>query len=48
MRARVDNPKQQLKPGMFARPRVVFAVREGAVVVPEEALVPLGDKQYLY
>ena len=48
VRARVDNPKQQLKPGMFARPRVVFAVREGAVVVPEEALVPLGDKQYLY
>ena len=45
--AQVDNSGALLKPGMFARPRVVFAVREGAVVVPEEALVPLGTKQYL-
>jgi multidrug efflux pump subunit AcrA (membrane-fusion protein) len=33
---------------MFARPRVVFAVREDAVVVPEEALVPLGTRQLLF
>ena len=39
--AQVDNPGSQLKPGMFARPRVVFSVRPNAVVVPEEALVPL-------
>jgi len=45
--AQVDNSGALLKPGMFARPRVVFAVREGAVVVPEEALVPLGTKQYV-
>ena len=37
-----------LKPGMFARPRVVFAVREGAVVVPEEALVPQGGRQLIF
>jgi membrane fusion protein (multidrug efflux system) len=46
--AKVDNPGALLKPGMFARPRVVFSVREGAVVVPEEALVPLGNKQLLF
>ena len=46
--AQVDNAGALLKPGMFARPRVVFAQREGAVVVPEEALVPMGDKQYLF
>ncbi|MCW5613364.1 MAG: efflux RND transporter periplasmic adaptor subunit [Rubrivivax sp.] len=46
--ARVDNPGTLLKPGMFARPRVVLAVREGAVVVPEEALVPVAGRQYLY
>jgi len=46
--AQVENPGAQLKPGMFARPRVVFAVREGAVVVPEEALVPQGGKQMIY
>jgi membrane fusion protein (multidrug efflux system) len=36
-----------LRSGMFARVRVVFDVREQALVVPEEALVPLGNKQYL-
>jgi membrane fusion protein (multidrug efflux system) len=46
--ARVANPGTVLKPGMFARPRVVFAVREGAIVVPEEALVPLGARQFLF
>jgi membrane fusion protein (multidrug efflux system) len=46
--AKVDNTGALLKPGMFARPRVVFAVREGAVVVPEEALVPLGTRQLLF
>lgn len=46
--ARVDNPGTLLKPGMFARPRVVLSVREGAVVVPEEALVPAGGRQYLF
>lgn len=48
VRARVDNTGALLKPGMFARPRVVFSVRENALVVPEEALVPLGSKQYVY
>ena len=46
--AQVANPGALLKPGMFARPRVVFAVREGAVVVPEEALVPFGGKQLIF
>jgi membrane fusion protein (multidrug efflux system) len=48
VRARVENPGTQLKGGMFARPRVVFAVREGALVVPEEALVPQGAKQFIF
>jgi membrane fusion protein, multidrug efflux system len=46
--AQVENSGALLKPGMFARPRVVFAVREGAVVVPEEALVPVGGKQLIF
>ena len=46
--ARVNNPGALLRPGMFARARVVFAVREGAVVVPEEALVPQGVKQFIF
>ncbi len=47
VRARLPNPRGELKAGMFARTRTVFAVREQAVVVPEEALVPQGGKQYL-
>lgn len=46
--AQVDNAGALLRPGMFARARVVFSVRPGAVVVPEEALVPLGTKQLLF
>lgn len=48
VRARLDNPGGVLKAGLFARARIVFAKREHALVVPEEALVPLGGKQYLY
>ena len=46
--AEVDNPGALLKPGMFARPRVEFSQRVGAVVVPEEALVPLGASQFVF
>ena len=46
--AQVSNPDSLLKPGMFARPRVVFSVREAAVVVPEEALVPVGTQRIIF
>jgi membrane fusion protein (multidrug efflux system) len=48
VRARLDNPGGVLKSGLFARTRIVFAQRENARVVPEEALVPQGGKQYLF
>jgi membrane fusion protein, multidrug efflux system len=47
VRARLANADGVLRSGMFARARVVFSVRESALVVPEEALVPLGNKQYV-
>jgi len=47
VRARLANPDGVLRSGMFARARVVFSVREAALVVPEEALVPQGDKQFV-
>lgn len=47
VRARLENREGRLRSGMFARARLVFDVREKAIVVPEEALVPLGGKQYL-
>jgi len=48
VRARLANAGGQLRAGMYARSRVVFDVRERALVVPEEALVPMGDKQYVF
>ena len=48
VRAKLANAGGELRAGMYARSRVVFDVRENALVVPEEALVPLGDKQYIY
>jgi membrane fusion protein, multidrug efflux system len=47
VRARIEKPGPELNSGMFARSRVVFAVRERALMVPEEALVPQGGKQFL-
>ena len=48
VRARLDNPGGTLRSGMFARTRTVFATRAQAVVVPEQALVPLGERQFVF
>ena len=47
IRGCVDNRQQQLRPGMFARVSTIFDVRENARVIPEEAIVPEGGKQYV-
>ncbi len=47
VRACIDNRQNQLRPGMFARVNTVFSEREKAVVVPEEAIVPQGGKQFV-
>jgi len=36
-----------LRPGMFARVTAVFGVNDAALVVPEEAIVPQGGKQFV-
>lgn len=41
-------PGDGLRPGMFARVLVVFSVDDRALVVPEEALVPQGGRQFVY
>lgn len=47
VRARVANPGGSLRSGLFARTRIVFSTRDQALTVPEEALVPTGDQQFL-
>lgn len=47
VRGCIDNRQSQLRPGMFARVNTVFGVRENAKVIPEEAIVPQGGKQFV-
>ncbi len=36
-----------LRPGMFARVNTVFSINDNALVVPEEAIVPQGGRQFV-
>jgi membrane fusion protein (multidrug efflux system) len=47
VRACIDNRRLQLRPGMFARVNAVFGQRDSARVIPEEAIVPQGGKQFV-
>jgi len=47
LRATVPNADASLRPGMFARVRLTFA-EDRALVVPEAALSPSGQNQYVF
>jgi len=47
LRAEVGNADGSLRPGMFARVQLRFADNT-ALVVPETALAPSGESQYVY
>ncbi|MDO9599786.1 MAG: efflux RND transporter periplasmic adaptor subunit [Azoarcus sp.] len=49
LRARLPNHDGKLRPGVFARVRLILQERPGVLVVPEEALVPApGNVQFVY
>ena len=48
VRARVPNDKAELRPGLFARVRLVVAERRNAVLVPEQSIVPQGEQLFVY
>jgi len=47
IRGCIDNRQQQLRPGMFARVKTVFGVRDKALMIPEEAIVPQGGRTFV-
>ena len=47
VRAQLEGVHSELRSGLFARVRVLFATHQNALLVPEEALVPQGGKQYI-
>ncbi len=47
-RGRMPNPDGLLRTGMFAKVSLTLSQRANAVMVPEEALVPAGEQQFVY
>jgi membrane fusion protein (multidrug efflux system) len=48
LRARLPNRDGLLRSGMFARVTLLVEERDQAIVVPETALVPIGQDQFIY
>ena len=48
IRAVVANSDTSLRPGMFARVRLITRDVKQALVIPEQAIVPQGDEQYVF
>lgn len=48
LRARVPNPDGVLRPGLFARVNLVVTTRSNALLIPEQAIVPIGNRQTVF
>lgn len=48
VRALVPNEDERLRPGLFVRVTVLLQLKEDALSVPEQAIVPQGDSQYVF
>jgi membrane fusion protein, multidrug efflux system len=48
IRAVFDNKQGKLKPGMFLTATLTAAVRDNAILIPEEALISSSDKQFVF
>lgn len=48
LRARIPNPDSELQAGLFARVDLILERRENALLIPEDALVPQGDQQFVF
>ncbi len=44
----LENPEGVLRSGMFAKARIILKTKADAIVVPEEALVPVGSDIFVY
>src|SRR5882724_4484486 len=48
IRARIPNPESRLKPGLFVRVSLIYATRDNAIMIPEQSIVPIGDKKFVF
>jgi membrane fusion protein (multidrug efflux system) len=44
IRAHISNREGRLSPGQFVRVSVILAERPNALVIPEEAIMPVGER----
>lgn len=48
VRARLPNPDLKLRPGLFAQVSVSLAINPSAIMVPEQAIWPIGNDKIIY
>jgi membrane fusion protein (multidrug efflux system) len=48
IRARLPNPECRLRPGLFARVTLTVSDRSESISIPEQAIMPRGDKFFIY
>lgn len=48
IRARIPNPDDSLRPGLFARVLLTIEERKNAVFVAEQSLIPVGDQHFIF
>ncbi len=48
IRAKIPNPDDMLKPGLFARVTLTLGRTEESILVPEQAVVPVGTQHFVY
>jgi len=48
IKARVPNPEHRLQAGMFIEARLATDIRPNAVIVPEDALLPVQGSTYVW
>jgi membrane fusion protein (multidrug efflux system) len=48
VKAEVPNPRRELHPGMFIEARLATDVRPSAVIIPEDAVLPLQGSTYVW
>ena len=48
IRAVVNNNNAKLRPGMFARVKLITSERQESLTIPEQALIPVGDDFFVF
>ena len=48
IRAKLPNEENKLRPGLFSRVTLIVDANAQAMLVPEDAIVPMGDQHFVY